>query len=217
MLNFEKIIPVIPATIKSIRYLRYKTLLLFFVVFIIYLFQEELKYLFNTKVIDRDRIVLELDAHALIDNTLNSLMKEAKADRAYIFRFHNGDSYYNGTHKNKMSCDYEVVTNGTSREAVNLQNMPVSLFSQFIKDVILLKMFHPDIDNMVDVITKTELKRQGIKGINAVPYYRDGKLFAIIGLDYVRNFGDIVSFEKNSQKEKEWLLDRAKQIGDLLI
>ena len=78
-------------------------------------------------------------------------------------------------------------------------------------------MFHPDIDNMVDVITKTELKRQGIKGINAVPYYRDGKLFAIIGLDYVRNFGDIVSFEKNSQKEKEWLLDRAQQIGDLLI
>ena len=217
MIINEKAIDAISNVLKSIRDLRYKTLLLFFVVFIIYLFQEELRHLFNTKVIDKDRIVLELDSHTLIDNTLNSLMVEAKADRAYIFRFHNGDAYYNGTHKNKMSCDYEVVTNGTSREAVNLQNMPVSLFSQFIKDVIALKMFHPDIATIKDVITKTELQRQGIKGIHAVPYYRDGKLFAIVGLDYVRDFGDVNSFIKNSQKEKDWLLDRAEQIGDLLI
>lgn len=217
MIINDSIINAVSNVLKSIRSLRYKTLLLFFLVFVVYLFQDELKYLFKTKVIDSDRIVLELDSHALIDNALKSLMVEAKADRAYIFRFHNGDAYYNGTHKNKMSCDYEVVTNGTSREAVRLQNMPVSLFSQFIKDVLILKMFYPDISNMQDVVTKSELERQGIKGITAVPYYRDGKLFAIVGLDYVRNLGDVNGFAKNSQKEKEWLLSKAEQIGDLLI
>ena len=206
----------IAEVLNTVKGMRMKVLLLAFAVFVIYLFKNEIKYLFNTKVVDEDRIVLELNSHHLIDNSLKQLMADAKADRAYIFRFHNGDEYYNGTHKNKMSCDYEVVTKGTSREAVNLQNMPVSLFSTFIKDVIELNMFYPNIDSMADVVTKAELQRQGIIGLAAVPYYRDGKLMAIIGIDYIRELHNKIAFGRGANNSSHWLTNKAIQIGDLL-
>lgn len=211
----EKIINAFSNVLLAVRKLRYSTLVLIFLGFLVYLFQLELKHLFKVKIAQNDRILTELGSHKNIEDTLKTLMKDSGADRAYVFRFHNGDEYYNGTHKNKLSCDYEVVRNGVSREAVNLQDLPTSLFSEWITSVVSLDMFYEDISYMEDIITKTELERQGVKSIAAVPYYRDGKLLAIIGLDFT---GSNTKFwDRGLDTTKEWVISRAIRIGDLLL
>lgn len=138
-------------------------------------------------------------------------MDTMQSDRAYIFRFHNGVQYYNGSHKNKMSCDYEVARPGVSLEAQNLQDIPVTLFPFFIMETIKEKMFYKDISKIDDTRTRLALEEQGIKGIVAWPYYRDGVLFAIVGFDYINRPLELTEACLPG-------VDRlANEVGDLLL
>lgn len=120
-----------------------------------------------------------------IQLSLRGLMEKYDADRAYIFLFHNGVKYYNGSHKLKISCDYEVTQAGISREAEKLQNLPVGVFSEWINQVIQNRMFVNDLEQIDEINVKVALKEQGVTGLAVVPYYADGRLIAMIGVDYV--------------------------------
>ena len=110
-------------------------------------------WLFNKPIINytetalaKDDLVLgNIQNDVLINNALNDLMIDTKADRAYIFRFHNGITYYTGTHKARMSCDYEVVRRGISSEAQRLQNLPTALYVDWLSEVVSNRMIHPDV------------------------------------------------------------------------
>ena len=58
-----------------------------------------------------------------VDESLNKLMKDTGADRAYVFQFHNGTLFYTGAHILKMSNTNEVALKGISREQLNHQNI----------------------------------------------------------------------------------------------
>ena len=193
-------------------------LLLLFNIYIINSFKTEIKYLINYKLLKKDVIIERLDGDVLIENALYDLMENAGADRAYIFRFHNGVNYYNGEHKSKMSCDFEVTRAGISSEAQRLQDIPVGLYANWIRDVINYRMIHPDIRNVKDVRTRLELERQGIEAIAVIPYYRGGKIVALIGVDYVSPLDSVRL--KNYLKDPKGNLERfkavANEIGDLL-
>jgi hypothetical protein len=103
--------------------------LLLFLSFIINIFSNEIKRILEIKILNEDIVVNSLDNDILIENALYGLMKECKSDRAYIFRFHNGITYYTGSHKSKMSCDYEVVEKGISSEGQRLQDIPTGLYA----------------------------------------------------------------------------------------
>ena len=145
-------------------------------------------------------------------------MNKTGADRAYIFRFHNGVNYYNGKHKSKMSNDFEVTRAGISSEAQRLQDVPVGLYAKWIKDVINYRMMHPDVNEIKDVRTRLELQRQGINAIGVVPYYRKGKILALIGVDYVRplDSAKLACYLKDPKGSLEKFKSRANNIGDLL-
>ena len=155
----------------------------------------------------------------IIERALKTFLNETNSDRAYIFRFHNGVTYYNGTHKSKMSNDYEVVREGVTTQAEFLQDLPTSLFLNWIKGVINLEMFVTDIDTMEDLRVKYLLKQQGVEAIAVAPYYRNGKLFALIGIDYIRKQTalEIDNFMSNSNSQKNKFLKRVQEIGDLLL
>jgi len=193
-------------------------LLLIFNIYIINSFKTEIKYIINYKILNKDVIIERLDSDVLIENALYDLMESTNADRAYVFRFHNGVNYYNGEHKSKMSCDFEVTRAGISSEAQRLQDIPVGLYANWIKDVVNYKMIHPDVNQIQDVRTRLELQRQGINAIGVVPYYRKGKILALIGIDYVRPL-DSVRLERYLQDPKA-SLERFKvatdEIGNLL-
>ena len=206
MLNYIKILELLN---KS----KWWLVLLLFLSFIINVFSNEIKRILEIKILNEDIVVNSLDNDILIENALYGLMKECKSDRAYIFRFHNGITYYTGSHKSKMSCDYEVVEKGISSEGQRLQDIPTGLYANWLKRVIQYKMFVVDINEVEDLRTRDILESQGIKGIAVVPYYRDGKILALVGVDFV----------KPIDKEKTYFIDinlfkkKANLIGDLLI
>ena len=193
-------------------------LLLLFIIYVINSFKTEIKYVINYKLLGKDVIIERLDGDVLIEDALYDLMENAGADRAYIFRFHNGVNYYNGEHKSKMSCDFEVTRSGISSEAQRLQDIPVGLYANWIKDVINYKMIHPRVNEIKGARIRLELQRQGIEAIAVIPYYRGGKILALIGVDYVRPLDSVKL--KNYLKDPKGNLERfkvvANEIGDLL-
>lgn len=191
---------------------------LLFIVFFINTFSSEIKRYLNLKVLNTDIVIRSIEADVLIESALENLRKETKSDRAYIFRFHNGVQYYDGTHKSKMSCDYEVVRPGVSREAEKLQDIPTGLYATWLKRVIKKDMFVPNVSTMTDVRTKQTLESQGIKALAIAPYYRNGKIVALIGVDYIRNVNDneLKKFKANELYEKELFISKTQFIGDLL-
>ena len=192
--------------------------LLLFNIYVINSFKTEIKYFINYKLLNKDVIIERLDGDVLIENALYDLMEKTNSDRAYVFRFHNGVNYYNGEHKSKMSCDFEVTRAGISSEAQRLQDIPVGLYANWIKDVVNYKMIHPDVNEIEDVRTRLELQRQGINAIGIVPYYRNGKILALIGVDYVRPL-DSIKYQEYLQDPKgslERFKISANEIGNLL-
>jgi hypothetical protein len=187
--------------------------LLIFLLFagFMFIYKADIGFVIRHKVLQRDRIVTALDNDVHIANALQNILIEYKADRSYIFRFHNGVTYYNGTHKNKFSCDYEVVRKGTSRQATYLQDIPVTLFPTFIREVNAGRMSYEDIKDIDDLRVQETLAEQGIKGLVVVPYRRDGNLFAMIGVDYINTTETISTLNLLEFKRK------AKQIGNMLL
>ena len=177
----------------------------------LFVYKADIGFAIRHKVLREDRIITALDNDILIQTALTKVLVRYKADRAYIFRFHNGVTYYNGTHKNKFSCDYEVVRKGTSRQATYLQDIPVTLFPTFIREVNANRMAYDDITDIEDLRVQETLAEQGIKGLIVLPYHRDGNLFAMVGVDYIST-AKAVSTIDNLEFKKI-----AKQIGDMLL
>ena len=205
--------------IKAIKDLKWYTLIILFVGVILYLFNHEIVRLIEIEVIKKDIVVSSLENDIAITDALDDLLEKTDSDRAYIFRFHNGVQYYNGTHKSKMSCDYEVVRVGVQREAERLQDIPTGLYSRWIRDVIRGKMFITDVSKMTDLRAKYTLQQQGIEALAVTPYYRDGKVFALIGIDYIRKQPKekIKKFDLNIEEQKSQFRTLTDDIGDLLI
>lgn len=202
-----------------VKSLRWYTIIIIFLAGVLFSFETDIKRLIELKWSEKDVVISSLENDLLIERALKTLLNETNADRAYIFRFHNGVTYYNGTHKSKMSNDYEVVREGITTQAEALQDLPTSLYLSWIKNVINLEMFLTDIDGMEDLRVKYMLKQQGIEAIAVAPYYRDGKLFALIGVDYIRKQTalEIDNFMSNSHEQKNKFLKRTQGIGELLL
>jgi hypothetical protein len=139
------------------------------------------------KEIDNDPVKEDINNNIIIQQMLNNLMLKYGADRAYVFRFHNGIFYYDGSHKNHQSLAYEVCGSGISTEKQYLQNLPVSLYPNFLQQVMLNKMIYKDINDIKEETTKISLNEQGIKSVFVAPFFKEGKFVCYIGLDYVKS------------------------------
>jgi len=199
------------AVLKVLNKANISLLLFLLLAGFLFVYKADIGFAIRHKVLREDRIITALDNDVLIQNALQNVLIEYKADRAYIFRFHNGVTYYNGTHKNKFSCDYEVVRKGTSRQATYLQDIPVTLFPTFIREVNASRMTYDDIRDIEDLRVQETLAEQGIKGLIVVPYHREGNLLAMVGIDYINTTESISTINLLEFKRI------AKQIGDMLL
>jgi len=184
-------------------------------------------WLFNKPIIDyaekqletKDLVLGNIKNDILINDGLSELLEITSADRAYIFRFHNGVTYYTGTHKSRMSNDYEVVAKGISKEAQRLQDIPTALYIDWISEVIANRMIHPDVNQVTDARARQSLIQQGIKGLAVMPYYREGHLVALIGVDYVttKDFTELKGMHLYNARDRELFKFETQRIGDLLL
>ena len=205
--------------VKAVKGLHWYTIIALFVGSVLYSFNHEIVRLIEMEWSETDVVLESLDNDIAIDNALSELIEDTKSDRAYIFRFHNGVQYYNGTHKSKMSCDYEVVKRGVTREAQRLQDLPTALYSSWIRDVIENNMYVVDVSKMDNLRVRYSLEEQGIIALAVAPYYRNGKVFALIGVDYIRAISEseILDWKHDKLSKKLWFEMRTQEIGDLLI
>lgn len=207
--------------VESLKDLKWHTIVFIFLSFVLYSFNHEIVRLIELEWSDKDIVVESLKNDILIEDSLYALLEETNSDRAYIFRFHNGVQYYNGSHKNKMSCDYEVVRNGVSREAERLQDLPTGLYGRWLDAVLRGDMYVIDVNTMTDLRVKHSLLEQGIEAIAVEAYYRDGKVFALIGVDYVNKVSqeqiDNWNDDDSRKAAKQRFKNDIEAIGDLLL
>ena len=196
--------------LAELRKMKNIALILLFVGLVLYSYQPLISEVVKKKIEEKDPIKEDVTNNVLIQQMLNNLMLKYKADRSYIFQFSNSIMYYDNTHRNHTNMSFEVCAYGISYEGPNLQNLPVSLFPNFLQQVMLDKMIYSDIKDIKETSTYIALNRQGIKSVYIAPYFKDGKFVAYIGLDFVRN-------NNNCNFDYKEFKNLTNEIGNILV
>lgn len=172
--------------LAELRKMKNIVLILLFVGLLLFYYKSLITKVVEKKI-DSDPVKEDINNNVLIQQMLNNLMLKYGADRSYIFQFSNSIMYYDNTHRNHTNMSFEVCADGISYEGPNLQNLPVSLFPNFLQLVMLDRMTYSDINEIKEEATKLTLKKQGIKSVYIAPYFKEGKFVAYVGLDYVKS------------------------------
>lgn len=93
-----------------------------------------------------------------IDMQLNCLIQEEKANRAYIFSYHNGGKDVTGRNFQKMSITYEAVDSNTKSIMRDYQNVPRSLFPTLYKILASQDVYY--IENLKEIHDSDPLSYQ---------------------------------------------------------
>lgn len=194
--------------LAELRKMKNIALILLFVGLVLFYYKSLITQVVERKI--NDPVKEDINNNVLIQQMLNNLMLKYKADRGYIFQFHNTIKYYDGSHRNHQSMTFEVCQNGISKEAMQLQNIAVSLFPVFLQEVMLERMIYKNIDKIKEETTKITLKNQGIKSIYIMPYFQNGTFVAYIGIDFVKK-------ENETEIDKQEFKGITNEIGNTLM
>lgn len=214
--------------IQALKGARWYLIFFVFLAFSLYLLKEPVER-FLDKSTEKffESVPSRINRDVIVNDMLNDIMYMSGADRAYIFRFHNGQNYFDGSHKLRMSCEYEVVGAGIEPQAKYLADISTSLYPYFISQVIKGNMFYEDVDHIPDLTTKVTLKAQGIKSVAVAPFFdNNSNLIAMIGVDYVGRKADlelilqrqnIPASEWNEESQKQKFISAVNSIGNTML
>ena len=187
--------------LEQLRQTKTLVIIILLIAFVLFYYKSLITDVVEKKIETTDEVKEDINNNVLIQQMLNELMLRYKADRAYIFQFHNTIKYYDGSHRNHQSMTFEVCSNGISSEAHGLQNLAVSLYPVFLQEVMLERMQYENVSKIKEESTRIGLRKQGIKSIFISPYFKDGRFVAYIGLDFVKeemqndfNYNEFKSF-----------------------
>ena len=127
--------------------------------------------------------------HGNVVTALEFIMQETEADRSYVLEFHNGEHYLSGRSQQKLSCTYEIVSEGISVESQNIQNIRVSNFHGLVKSISQDQTFAcRNVDQYDDDMSfRAFMQSKGVKSMFARPIKTlNGKIIGIIILEYVK-------------------------------
>jgi len=155
-----------------------------------------------------------LKTSVLIENKIDQIREEYKADRVWVSQFHNGGNYYpTGKSIQKFSMFYESVSIDTLSIKFNFQNIPVSLFSRSIHHLSENnKISIPDVSTQEDyhglkfIAEENKCKSTYQFAIKTI----EGKFIGIVGLEYTKKKKDL------SEDETNKLMLQATTIGGVL-
>lgn len=152
--------------------------------------------------------------HGNVITALDFILDETGADRAYVLEFHNGEHYFSGRSQQKLSCTYEVVSEGISVESHSIQNIRVSNFHGLVKSIAQGETFkckHIEKYND-DMSFKAFLQGKGVQSMFARPVKTlNGKIIGIIILEYVKEP------RRWSEEAEEFLNKQSKIVSGYLI
>lgn len=97
-----------------------------------------IKHLLDKKKKKPDMVMDTLRVSELINQKIDHIKDEFKADRVWISQFHNGGNFYpTGKSMAKFSIMYESVGANVNSVQSNFKNIPVQLFSRAINELYL--------------------------------------------------------------------------------
>jgi len=151
----------------------------------------------------------EHEVYTKINNKLIELLIGMHCDRTYIFLFHNGEDFAGKISRKKVTCTFEHVSQGTSKEIDNLKDLDVTAVWEWVscfqadqKDlpdgVMVLRnkimcthcsiekhVLHFGISQMRSSHLKALLTTQGIYTmVQTTIRNREGGIMGILGADY---------------------------------
>ena len=148
------------------------------------------KYLLKEKNKKRDIVKENISSVSLINNELEDIREEFKADRVWITQFHNGGNFFpTGKSMHKFSVFYEVAKSGVSTVSTVFNNIPCSLYPKAFEHMMGGKgIFINDYkDNKVATYgLRGAAESVGTKSTYLIPLFTlDEKYIGNIGVDFV--------------------------------
>ncbi len=152
----------------------------------------------------------------LVDQKIEHIKDEFKADRVWISQFHNGGNFYpTGKSIAKFSIMYEVVGISTPSVQSNFKNIPVNLFSKSINQLLVNDIIE------IEDFTDERVATYGLKYIGQESGCKSAYLFAIktiedkfIGVLSVEYIKEVVRLDMESINH---LQVHASSIGGVLM
>ena len=174
---------------------------------------------------DKDPVIKDTLQSRNVYKALEFLLTELDADRAYVIEFHNGNSYLSGRGQQKFSCTHEIVTEGTSRECIEMQEYKVSNYHSYISHLIDDgKFFSYNSNELDDHAFSSLLHSKGVKSILNVPIKTlNGNIIGVLGVDYVKRSIDLKKMQEKFAQEDldlhllKFIKAQARAIGGYLI
>lgn len=140
----------------------------------------------------RDSLMQQIKKDEIVHLAIRDVRRRYNADRVCIWQFHNGGNFYTKSPIQRISITYERNSDGLERKSEKNQNMLVTSFTTYIKNIIDGLMFYTDINYMSDIALRSLAQSNGTKSHAAVPIYdKDKNLVALLALDWV--FSEIPS------------------------
>ena len=151
----------------------------------------------------------EHEIYTKVNNKLVEILIGMHCDRAYIFSFHNGTDLAGKISRKKVSCIFEQVSQGTSREIDKLRDMDVTSIWDWVqcfqakpselpqgvkvmknnprceKCLLNKRVLHFNIDDLPAGYMKAMLVEQGITSmLQTLILDQTGGIMGILGVDY---------------------------------
>jgi len=159
------------------------------------------KYLIKEKNKKRDIVKENISSVSLINNELEDIREEFKADRVWITQFHNGGNFFpTGKSMHKFSVFYEVAKSGISTVSTIFNNIPCSLYPKAFEHMMEGKGI------FINDYKDAKVATYGLKGAAESVGTKSTYLIPLFTLDekYIGNIGvDFVSKKKRLTKD-EW-------------
>jgi len=159
------------------------------------------KYLLKEKNKKRDIVKENISSVSLINNELEDIREDFKADRVWITQFHNGGNFFpTGKSMHKFSVFYEVAKSGISTVSTIFNNIPCSLYPKAFEHMMEGKGI------FINDYKDAKVATYGLKGAAESVGTKSTYLIPLFTLDekYIGNIGvDFVSKKKRLTKD-EW-------------
>jgi hypothetical protein len=138
-----------------------------------------------------DPIKNELEYSCVINDELESIRETLEADRCWISMFHNGGHYLHGNKSmQKFSIMFETTAPGVAGVGMIFKNIPVSLFSKSVEEIIRNKhIYIKDYQNpkVATFGLKDAATASGTRSSYAVGLFDliTGQCIGTMGIDYL--------------------------------
>jgi hypothetical protein len=175
-----------------------------------------IKYLLDKRKEKPDMVMDTLRVSESINQKIDHIKDEFKADRVWISQFHNGGNFYpTGRSMAKFSIMYESVSQNAISVQSNFKNIPVNLFSRSINELL-----HNDVIQITDFKDET-IATHGLKYVAEETGCKSSYLFAIKSLE--DKFIGILAIDYTKRKTTldmdsiNHLQNHASSIGGVLM